>query len=358
MEPEDLEVARSDDEDVKPQQPRTTALLSCLTYASMSIVMILINKWLATAKVEAQVSFLFMQNVVATSIVSLVRLCGFARFDDMDAKTASGWLPINVSFVIMLWSSFAAMRHLSVPMITVFKQLANLLTCVGELYFFGKKVSPIIFVSFGIMIFGAGLAATKDLAFSFQGYAWQIVNCVATSAYVLSLRHATTHVKLSRLQMVFYNNVLSLPLLLALVVVKREPHLLNEAVRLGDINATVLLGNAATGLISVGLSLASIWCVAATSATTYAVAGALNKLPVAILGSFLFDAPISRQGAIYIAVSLCGGFLYTYESIISSSSSSSSDKTTPKPFLLPESLSSSSSDLSRHTSPRSMKPRR
>lgn len=40
--------------------------------------------------------------------------------------------PVNICFVLMLLTSFVAMRYLSVPMITIFKQLANLITVTGE----------------------------------------------------------------------------------------------------------------------------------------------------------------------------------------------------------------------------------
>ena len=48
------------------------------------------------------------------------------------------------------------------------------------------------------------------------------------------------------------------------------------------------------------------------SATTYAVVGALNKVPILILGAVLFDAIITAQQWAYILASTMGGFLYSY----------------------------------------------
>lgn len=101
-------------------------------------------------------------------------------------------------FVVMLSTSFEAMRFLSVPMITVFKQLANLLTVSGEYYLFGKTVSFGVILSFFVMISGAVLAAVNDLEFSLAGYMWQSGNCVATSGYVLYLKHATQSIDMSK----------------------------------------------------------------------------------------------------------------------------------------------------------------
>lgn len=254
-----------------------------------------------------------MQNAVATLMVAVLRAVGVVSYPDFDPRVAMSWLPVDVFFVIMLSTSFEAMRFLSVPMITVFKQLANLLTVGGEYFFFGKGVTYGVLLAFTVMIVGALMAAFNDLAFSFAGYAWQISNCVATSGYVLYLKHATQTIELSKFGMVFYNNLLSLPLLGIIAIAHDEPGVLIEAHSRGAINANFFVVNAFAGTLGLLLNLASVWCVSATSATTYAVVGALNKIPSTILGFLLFDTVITRDMAVYISVSLCGGFMYSYE---------------------------------------------
>ncbi|KAJ8600780.1 hypothetical protein CTAYLR_006098 [Chrysophaeum taylorii] len=290
------------------------AVLSCGMYATCSIMMVLTNKWLASSfNVHAHVSLLLMQNLIATCLVVLCKASGVVAYADFDRKTALAWCPVNVCFVLMLLTSFVAMRYLSVPMITVFKQLANLITAVGEYHFFGKRVGAGVVVSFAIMILGATLASAKDIGFSALGYTWQIANCFATSGYVLYLKHATRSIQLSKFGMVFYNNVLSVPFLLFLAVANGEPATLHA--RKSVLDLTFLGMNAIAGCVGFALNVASVWCIASTSATTYAVVGALNKIPVTILGFYLFEAPVSKEAAIYIALSLIGGFVYSYEKL-------------------------------------------
>ncbi len=58
-----------------------------------------------------------------------------------------------------------------------------------------------------------------------QGYAWQLVNCLFTAGYSLYLRGTMDRVvtltanktKLDEFSMVFYNNLLSMPLISALM---------------------------------------------------------------------------------------------------------------------------------------------
>ena len=65
-------------------------------------------------------------------------------------------------------------------------------------------------------------------------------------------------------------------------------------------------------IIGAGLNFSSLYCVGATSATTYAIVGTLNKIPVTIIGYFIFDAKITNNGLIFIALASLGGLLYGY----------------------------------------------
>ena len=55
-----------------------------------------------------------------------------------------------------------------------------------------------------------------------------------------------------------------------------------------------------------------MWCIQTTSATTYATAGALNKVVLSVLGVVVFgEVPTVRQGW-FIALGLAGCFVYAY----------------------------------------------
>jgi len=307
----------------------SSGLMSCLLYSFCSISMVLTNKLLASSL--PPISLLAMQNLVATVCVMSCKYLGFVEYNDFEWKMAMAWLPVNIIFVGMLSSSFFALRYLSVPMITVFKQLSNFLTLLGEWYLFGHTATPGAIFAILIMILGATVAADLDIDFSAIGYAWQLINCVMTSAYVLYLKHAVTTIKLPKFGMVFYNNLLSIPLLLFIAACNREFSTVysalysgvpiqntnnhdpthNSSIKQQHTATTFLILNFIAGTIGFVLNFASLWCVSATSATTYSIVGALNKVPITIIGFFLFETHITRNGAISIAASLCGGLLYT-----------------------------------------------
>ena len=67
---------------------------------------------------------------MAASLVSL-RLC-------RSFKIAQVWIPVNIIFVGMIWTSFFALKNLGVPMATVLKNLTNLFTIGGDYLLYGK----------------------------------------------------------------------------------------------------------------------------------------------------------------------------------------------------------------------------
>jgi GDP-mannose transporter len=154
------------------------------------------------------------------------------------------------------------------------------------------------------------------------------LNCISTAGYVLYMKFATKHVKLSKFGMVFINNVLCICFLLPCALVMGQVHLCIETagIRTWD----YLFKNLFAGLVGFFLNFASLNCVAATGPTTYAIVGSLNKVPVALLGYVMFDNVISKETWLFIGVSMSGGFLYSYAKIQSSRVKSRSEQAASK----------------------------
>ena len=339
-------------------------------------------------------------------------------------------LPLSTSFVAMITSGYMCLHHLNVPMVTVFKNVTNLLIVGGEWFCYGEPLTPGIVMSVSIMFFGAVFAALNDLTFTTTGLGWVVINCTTSAAYALYMRrltsvmsrspsnpkmlHSAGHLlrrrktddkgsgrfkltngvkgdlessdetvgsihsgddldleddtsspsssngsssyhqhdpqqqqqqqsdpskpesasavfDLSRLATVLLNNSISLVLLLTVATVTGElsdalahlglPTRLDQAIPSGTTvvfkSASVLSGgsiasassgspvhgfdvayaalNAFTGSVGFFLNFAQLWCVGATSATTYAIIGSLNKIPITIFGHFIFKTAITRQ---------------------------------------------------------------
>ena len=106
----------------------------------------------------------------------------------------------------MIYTSTKALRYLSIPVYTIFKNLTIILIAYGEVLWFGGSVSSMALFSFGLMVLSsviaawadikhaleshgsATAAATQQLATLNAGYIWMLANCLSTAAYVLGMR--------------------------------------------------------------------------------------------------------------------------------------------------------------------------
>lgn len=133
-----------------------------------------------------------------------------------------------------------------------------------------------------------------------------------THAHTLTLGHSHhgPRRRLSELSMVYYNNVLSVPLLMALSILFGEPARLRNYRSLGnpEFNLVVLMG----ALLGFGVSFASIWCMSRTSATIYSLTGSMNKVVVAVVGMWYFAEPASPTNLLSIGMGLVAGFLFVF----------------------------------------------
>ena len=245
--------------------------------------------------------------------VEICKRLNWVEYPNFSFETAKQWAPVNIFFCLMLFTGMASLQYNSVPMVTIFKNLTNILTCYGDHLFFETSVERLVLVAFGIMLSGAVAAAWNDIYITWLGLFWMALNCVSTSGYVLYMKFATKNVKLSKFGMVFYNNVLCVCFLLPVAFMMGEISLLLSTPALHT--PDYLSKNIFAGLVGFLLNFASLTCVAATGPTTYAIVGSVNKIPVAFLGYLIFDNVITSETWFFICISMAGGFLYSYAKI-------------------------------------------
>jgi GDP-mannose transporter len=192
----------------------------------------------------------------------------------------------------------------------------------------GERVNLYVGLSLVLVVVGAVMAGATDLDFNLEGYGWMVANCVCTAGYVLYLR-AAVETKLSTWDKALLNNLLSLPtsLLLGLAIkevsVSRRPDRVHARACVGLQLPDSLSSKAwsmpffvgviiLSGLTGFCLNLASLWCIEETSATTYSMVGALNKVPSSIIGIWVFGNQITWTSGMFIAFGLLSGAVYAY----------------------------------------------
>ncbi|XP_061346862.1 GDP-mannose transporter GONST1-like [Gastrolobium bilobum] len=318
----DLEYGKLDKKSEKPLRNsgvvkvHNQALLSGLAYCLCSCSMILVNKFvLSSYDFNAGIFLMFYQNFISVIIVSTLSLLGLISTEPLTWRLIKVWLPVNVIFVGMLITSMFSLKYINVAMVTVLKNVTNVITALGEMYLFKKHHDSKVWTALFLMIISAITGGITDLSFHATGYAWQILNCFLTASYSLTLQRVMDTAKqvtksgnLNEFSMVLLNNTLSLPLGIFLIAVFNEVDYLlrTPLLRLPSLWLVMTF----SGFLGLAISFTSLWFLHQTGATTYSLVGSLNKIPLSLAGILLFKVPTSLQNSASILFGLLAGVFF------------------------------------------------
>ncbi|XP_008813042.1 GDP-mannose transporter GONST1-like isoform X1 [Phoenix dactylifera] len=300
----------------RPVKIHNQALLSGLAYCISSCSMILVNKFVLSGyDFNAGISMMLYQNLVSVIIVSSLRLFGVITTEPLTWKLIKVWLPVNVIFVGMLSTSIFSLKYINVAMVTVLKNVTNVITALGETYLFQKHHGNTVWAALFLMIISAISGGITDLSFHAVGYTWQIVNCFLTASYSLTLRwvmdtakQVTKSGNLNEFSMVLLNNTLSLPLGILLVFAFDEVDYLSKSPLLRMPMFWLVMTS--SGFLGLAISFTSMWFLHQTGATTYSLVGSLNKIPLSIAGILLFKVPTTLENFLSILFGLLAGVFF------------------------------------------------
>lgn len=109
----------------------------------------------------------------------------------------------------MIYTSTKSLQFLSVPVYTIFKNLTIVVIAYGEVLWFGGNVTPLLLLSFSLMVLSSVVAAWADIQAAINGvghsvetaaaistlntgYTWMGLNVICTALYVLGTRKFIT----------------------------------------------------------------------------------------------------------------------------------------------------------------------
>lgn len=314
----------------KHQSATESPVLSIVSYCASSILMTTTNKYVLSG-VDFNLNFflLAVQSVVCVAAISTCKTAGLISYRDFNSDEAKKWFPISLLLIGMIYTSTWAIKFLSIPVYTIFKNLTIILIAYGEVLWFGGSVTPMALGSFGLMVLSSVVAAWADIQHALTshgeatdaatdaistlnaGYLWMAFNCFCTAAYVLGMRKRIKLTNFKDFDTMYYNNLLTIPILLGASLLVEDWSSANIAKNFPpEMRNRVISVMIISGLSSVFISYTSAWCVRVTSSTTYSMVGALNKLPIAISGLVFFDAPVTFGSVSAIFIGFVSGIVY------------------------------------------------
>jgi len=313
----------------------STAILSIACYCLASILMTLVNKFVVSGQ-NFSMNFLLLciQSTVCCVCVAFVKKLGIISFRDFDVQDAKRWFPISFLLVSVIYTGSKSLQYLSIPIYTIFKNLTIILIAYGEVIWFGGRVTGLTLVSFFFMVLSSIIAATTDASTTGDldgassvlidlprvtsvmrnlnvGYFWMMINCATSAAYVLAMRKRIKSTGFSDWDSMFYNNLLSIPVLAVFSIIVENWGSENLSRNFPEETRNILLfAIAFSGAAAVGISYTTAWCVRVTSSTTYSMVGALNKLPIAASGMIFFGDPVTFGSVSAVSIGFFAGIVY------------------------------------------------
>jgi len=262
--------------------------------------------------VQLPMTLLIFQNFCAVIILVGLRFTRLFPAEHVSLSTCQKWFPVTFLFVLFLLTGFQSLKMLTVPMVTVFKNLSNVLVFLGDWLYLGQSAAWGVVGSLLLMVLSAVVAGWTDLSYSSTGYLWMFANCVFGAGYVLVVRFRMQDTKLSDMDMALINNLLSIPVLITLTMLCTNEHLhFQAAYHLHSQQSGFLFWLITTGVIGTGLNLTAFFCLRYTSPTTYSMAGSLNKIPMVLVSLAIFRPPINAINMIGVLLGLASGCLYS-----------------------------------------------
>jgi len=160
------------------------------------------------------------------------------------------------------------------------------------------------------MVIGALIATGGDLSFDLYGYSLAAINCFVTAWYLVSINEATTETGLSTLGLMYYNNLLSLPMVFVIVIftewniVTQYPHLFD----LGFL--TVVFISAVEAFL---LNYFLFLCSNINSPLATSITGQIKNIVSTLFGLMAFGGVlITPLLALGLAISTSGAAWYAY----------------------------------------------
>lgn len=319
------------------QSVSSFAPIAC--YCAASILMTVVNKYVVSGR-NFSMNFLLLciQSSVCVACVLTVKKFGIISIRAFDVQDAKAWFPISFLLVTVIYTGSKSLQFLTIPVYTIFKNLTIILIAYGEVLWFGGRVTALTLVSFIFMVVSSVIAAWSDISNAMNdalavgqpaavaggltsvtnvvstlnvGYFWMFANCFTSAAYVLGMRKRIKVTGFSDWDSMFYNNLLSIPVLLLFSFIAEDwgSESLNRNFP-PETRNLLLFAIAFSGAAAVGISFTTAWCIRVTSSTTYSMVGALNKLPVAASGMIFFGDPVTFGSVSAVSVGFFAGIVY------------------------------------------------
>lgn len=287
-------------------------ILAALFYGVASFLITVVNKIVLTSYKFP--SFLVLgvgQMTCIVIILFLANLFQIVSLHKLDKSLPKKIWPLPLFYIGNLVTGLGGTQKLSLPMFTVLRRFSILMTMIAEYWFLGSIVSRKVQFCVFLMIFGALIAGSADLAFDLRGYTLILLNDFFTAASGVCTKQKLDAKELGELGLVFYNSLFMILPATFLAFYTGDFQLAYEYT--GWTDFFFLFQFLLSCVMSFILMYAIILCTNYNSALTTTIIGVLKNLLVTYLGMVIGgDYIFSWVNFLGLNISVIGSLIYSY----------------------------------------------
>lgn len=283
-------------------------VLACLSYAACSTLLTLANKAIFS---EARLQYPWTLLGIQSVLVTLQLLVYFSAVTPdrplFHRRLLRQLLMPCAFFTAFIFTNACALRHISIPVLTLLKSLAPMGIAIVESLLFRDPVSLSTYASMALILSANAVTFYHDIDFHPVGYLWASLNVLMNVAYVVSLRYCITE-SFSPARKTLHSNFLASIFIFPMAIATAElPAFFNEFLATSFRFRLLFLLSC---VLATGIGASVFWVIQTASGSTLSFVGAANKVLIVILGAILFDAKISPAGWVGIAIGTVAGFWF------------------------------------------------
>ena len=203
--------------------------------------------------------------------------------------------------------SLKALPLVAVATTIVFRNIGTVFVAIGDHMFFGKEFNTEMKHGICIILMGSLVYSYFDLDFNYTGYMWMTLNTIIFAINVLYEKYAVVSVDQTAVGVSCYQNILSLPLLMIMLISTGET---SATVAWGQLSASMQGTIFLTGVFGCLLSICYMSLNKFASPTAITIASNLNKLVSAIVGALVFHNSVSPHTVLGLLICMGGGYYY------------------------------------------------
>jgi len=266
--------------------------------------MIVVNKLLIEI-FPFSLELLLVQNFVASTFFA----CFYSELR-FEMSKAQMWVPCLVLFCINIYTSLQSLSFIGVPTFTVFRNTMPIFSCCLDAVVLKQAIELESLFFLLVILSGAYIYAHHNLEFNVYGYAWAFMHVLSMTFYAFMVKRTLSKSKFTKIEMSFYNNIMSLPVLSVMLVGFNS---FESFGKIGEVvhNRLFMFYLALSSFFGFALSISGFYVQDILSAVSYLTLNNLSKIPAIIISSFVWKISFLHYELLGMALSIVGGYLYS-----------------------------------------------